>query len=84
MNNMIKAGSISTGTLNPRHLVSAFLDELAYIGLAPPDRLDTDSDDEYVDVLFCMLADVAPDNMYFGAHQGDGADFGFWPIEEIW
>jgi len=32
--------------------------------------------------LYDALNDYAPDGMYFGAHEGDGALYGFWPIEE--
>ena len=33
--------------------------------------------------LFSILEGVAPDGFYFGAHEGDGSDFGFWPLSEI-
>lgn len=32
--------------------------------------------------LFNVLNDHAPEGYYFGAHPGDGSDFGFWQIEE--
>ncbi|MBW2081558.1 MAG: hypothetical protein JRI39_00390 [Deltaproteobacteria bacterium] len=32
--------------------------------------------------LFQFLQDNAPERTYFGAHPGDGACFGFWPLEE--
>lgn len=32
--------------------------------------------------LFDALGDAAPDGYYFGAHPGDGSDFGFWGCED--
>lgn len=32
-----------------------------------------------VEELFSALNDLAPSYMYFGALEGDGSDFGFWP-----
>ena len=31
--------------------------------------------------LFDALADLAPEDVYFGASEGDGSDFGFWAVE---
>lgn len=32
--------------------------------------------------LFDILNSYAPEGFYFGAHPGDGSDFGFWEVEE--
>lgn len=44
-----------------------------------------DSDDAYelLDALFDELDRLAPAGHYFGAHPGDGSDFGYWLVEEI-
>ena len=39
-------------------------------------------DDALVTELFDALNDCADDGFRFGAHDGDGADFGFWAINE--
>jgi len=61
-------GTVIHGTLRPQDLIPAFSDELCRV-------------DPKTDLLFA-LNDRAPLGCYFGAHWGDGADFGYWPSEE--
>jgi len=46
-------------------------------GYYTSDQSETD-----LEWLFDTLNSYAPDGFYFGAHHGDGADFGFWLNEE--
>lgn len=51
-------------------------------------RLESlDETHELVDALQDALSEHAPPYCYFGTHEGDGSDFGFWPsmdaIEEL-
>jgi hypothetical protein len=37
-----------------------------------------------MDELYDALEAAAPEGCYFGAIEGDGSDFGFWPHEPMW
>lgn len=90
-------GSISTNTLRSEDLIPAFADELRRIrGALPRDlanevrafnagKYDTTHgcDVELVNSLIEELNNYAPDYCYFGAHNDDGADFGFW-LQDDW
>lgn len=75
-------GSVSSGTLRSEDLIDAFEAELEYLGAELPRPCDDPA--EYVSELFDALGELAPPYAYFGANEGDGADFGFWPdLESI-
>lgn len=40
---------------------------------------NTDEAHEFLDDFFDLLNEYAPPYAYFGALEGDGSDFGFWP-----
>lgn len=91
-------GSISHGTMRPEDLIPDFAYELKRLDtkhqysnlIREAKNVDWDNTD-YVnnDVpylmenLFDALDNFAPPYCYFGAHQGDGSDYGFWPSEFI-
>jgi hypothetical protein len=87
-------GSISTGTMRAADLIPAFTDTLArldktgdYKGLLAEARavsdFASDDADAIMEELFDALNSFAPDYGYFGAHPGDGADYGFW-LSDDW
>ena len=88
--------SVSSATLREVDLIPAFEEVLDAAGVeydrpASVDKLllsQSLTDDESEEVgfylneeLFDLLNDIAPEGTYFGAHPGDGADFGFWELE---
>lgn len=83
-----RIGSVSSGTLRPKDLLLAFASELESIDDHRYRRLlrkarrvapDTDDSRNALEDLERALDDHAPPYCYFGAHAGDGADFGYWP-----
>lgn len=89
-------GSISHATHRNEDLIPVFIETLERLdtdkkysdtikeGKEIIDKEDWDSentDDFLNEDLFEALNDFAPPNAYFGAHPGDGSDFGFWEYE---
>lgn len=85
--------SVSSGTLKSEDLIPKFLGVLktygkdkydAYIKENPEvedwENLDEETMGWVVDELTDLLSEIAPDGCYFGASDGDGADFGFWSM----
>ena len=83
----IVPGTLIEGTLRPAPLLCAFLGELKRFN---PDEAaefsalwhDHYSESEAVGALMGAINDYAPEGFYFGAHPGDGADFGWWEVED--
>ena len=47
------------------------------------DDIEDYDSDELLSELFDKLNEWAPPYCYFGAHPGDGSDYGFWPEEDF-
>jgi hypothetical protein len=85
-------GSVSTGTLRTQDLLPAFANALADLEgnrnrpliVAADGEIDYES--ERASFLLGDMQDAlevsCPPFVFFGAHPGDGADFGFWPDME--
>lgn len=86
-------GSVSSGTMNPDDLIPAFLDALRDLDSERADNIEAAFDDfdddsaeheQYIlEQLFDALNEHSPDYGYFGAHPGDGADYGFWLVDDL-
>lgn len=59
---------------------SAFAEYRELIAAAKACDMESDEACDILESLSQALNDFAPPFAYFGAHEGDGADFGFWPI----
>lgn len=91
-------GSISSGTMRPEDLIPSFVWEADHNRLSRENRntlraikarygsegyYDSEESGWDIEELFDILNDVAPPYFYFGAHPGDGAEYGFWLSESF-
>lgn len=87
-------GTISHGTMRAEDLIPEFVYELRAISDAPEhvnlcaeadaiEDYESNNAQDVLDELFDALNDCAPPYCYFGSHPGDGADYGFWPDEDV-
>jgi hypothetical protein len=82
-------GTISHGTMRPEDLIPTFasvLEDLIENGehaelIAEANSIEdfeSEDADAILESLFDALQEAAPAYAYFGAHPGDGSDYGFW------
>lgn len=86
-------GTVSHGTMRAEDLIPEFVCTLRAIDtgkeyadlITKACDLDLDYDSEQAgDILadlFDALDALAPDGHYFGAHPGNGSDYGFWAVD---
>lgn len=95
----VNIGSVSHGTMRPEDLIPDFLYELQHQPSISPehsklvaeieermeadDYFETDNAQEDIDALFEALDTYVPPYFYFGAHPGDGSDYGYWLSESF-
>jgi hypothetical protein len=88
-------GSVSHATMRAEDLIPAFCEELRYLGhrsviLSEIEResnkrgyYESENPEFDLDELFSMLDSHSLPYFYFGAHVGDGSDYGFWLSESF-
>ncbi len=86
-------GTLSCGTMRSADLIPTFVAELHRLGsghaalaaieerMEQPGYYESEEAGWDLEWLFTDLDGFSPEGYYFGAHPGDGADYGFW---EIW
>ena len=90
-------GSIISGTLRNEDLVPVFVEQVMILSthgddadfvhginlrMSEADYFDSDDCIDDLEWLFTRLEELAPQGTWFGAHEGNGSDFGFWPLED--
>jgi hypothetical protein len=92
----MKNETVIRATLRLQDLIPAFLGALQQVDAGEHHKLekcllpDSESDpwwyseeaDDYTIEIMDILNTCAPEGYYFGAHPGDGSDFGFWEVED--
>ena len=76
---------LRVGTDEDKILAEQVAEEIAEIEAdleSKPDYFKSEGADHDLQTLMMELDTLAPDGYYFGAHPGDGADIGFWPVED--
>lgn len=91
-------GSYSHGTMREEDLIPSFLSIAEDLRMSKADRQTVrqiarraqaedyyESEDAAEDcqTLFDVLGNYCPDYCYFGAHPGDGSDYGVWVVEDL-
>lgn len=94
---VLKNMSLSHATMRTEDLISPFVDCLKEFGgmeefgaiieygeeIMQSGDYESDNAHYYLNEdLWNALNDIAPEGYYFGAHPGDGSDYGFWECEE--
>ena len=88
--------SVIHATLRAQDLIPAFLDVIKdtpeciqVMNVVPAYAMEDDDSDWWEsedcmyflnEDLFDILNNYAPDGYYFGSHEGDGSDFGYWEV----
>jgi len=91
-------GTISHGTMLTQDLIESFVWEVEDCSLSRGARAlvraankwlakesedrDQSEGDNILEELFDLMDSFAPPYCYFGASEGDGSDFGFWPSND--
>jgi hypothetical protein len=98
MDYKVYLGTISCATMKPKDLIPVFIEELKRIDhnneytdvikegeqIIQSEDWDSENTSMYLNEdLWNALDNFSPPYAYFGAHPGDGADFGYWLPEFI-